>query len=850
MWDELEHEDIIEDTDNVTDPMPLEGLNEDQGTKQSKVLAIWIFHFLMSLQVKFKLSQVVVSLIMKFLVTLFTLLGSGSKLIADIAKNFPSSLHTAWSLRGEVKFTRFVVCRKCHKLSYFNDSVINIGGTNQRSKTCSFQKFPNHPQHRRRLQCGSLLLKTVELAGGRKYLYPYMTYCYLNLDVSLQLLLNSPNFLNNCELWRQRKPGTDMLSDIYDGKVWQDFLTVNGHGFLSEPNNYALMLNLDFFQPFKHVQYSLGAIYLTVLNLPRGSRNKLENVILVGLIPGPHEPGHDLNSYLQPLVGDLLKFWNGVELNIRQYGCQKIVKCALLCVSCDLPAGRKVCGFLGHGAHLGCSRCFKKFSGGVGSMDFSGFDRENWILRSGPQHKESALKTLSENTQTKRDEAESSSGSRYSVLLDLPYFDAPRMLVIDPMHNLFLGSAKHFMKSIFIGRGILSDSNFDLIQSRIDSFTVPSDIGRIPHKIRSGFSSFTADQWKNWSIYFSIIALRDIVPSEILECWRHFVLACRVLICNQISLERVKLGDALLLAFCKKTERLFRTSSITPNMHMHCHLRTCMEDYGPLHSFWLYAFERYNGILGSMPNNKKSIEIQLMKRFLREIQTHAAELPQEFSDQFLPLLPLDSASGSLADTFLHPVEISTTGFNDTFWTMNSLSHMIEVPKYSCRLTLTATQKSHLLELYADIHRVCRSTITNISTLCRKYAHISMYNKLLGTHKSRMSSSSVVFVSWKYDLFGLSNAHAVRAARIDSFCEHVVVINGKPVQHMLVNLSFFKVHPKHSDFGKPVFVCYYDLYESDGLYSLIPVQFIKSRCISLVDKLDGESVLFIVPIIDF
>lgn len=91
---------------------------------------------------------------------------------------------------------------------------------------------------------------------------------------------------------------TGMLCDIYDGKVWHDFLTVNEQGFLSKSNNYALLLNLDFFQPFKHVQYSLGAIYMTVLNLPRGTRNKLENVILVGLIPGPHEPGHDFNSLL------------------------------------------------------------------------------------------------------------------------------------------------------------------------------------------------------------------------------------------------------------------------------------------------------------------------------------------------------------------------------------------------------------------------------------------------------------------------------------------------------------------------------------------------------------------------
>ena len=93
---------------------------------------------------------------------------------------------------------------------------------------------------------------------------------------------------------------------MYDGKIWNDLQSFNGRTFLSESGNYALMLNMDFFQPYKHVQYSLGAIYLAVLNLPRGIINKISNVILVGLIPGPQVPQHDIN--LDPLVHDLKQF--------------------------------------------------------------------------------------------------------------------------------------------------------------------------------------------------------------------------------------------------------------------------------------------------------------------------------------------------------------------------------------------------------------------------------------------------------------------------------------------------------------------------------------------------------------
>ena len=254
-------------------------------------------------------------------------------------------------------------------------------------------------------------LKTVEYASGVTYLYPLLTYCYLGLKVSMQRLLSQPDFFRVCELWRSRRVDEGIMRDVYDGKIWNDFQSFNGQPFLSESSNYALMLNMDFFQHYKHVQYSLGAIYLTVLNLPRGIRNKTSNVILVGLIPGPQEPHHDINSYLNPLVHDLKQFWDGIELNVHSVGKKKI-RCALVCVACDLPAGRKVCGFLSYNARLGCSRCWKQFAGSVGSMDFSGFDRENRRERTGPEHKRLASDLQKKLTKSDRDAAERASGCR------------------------------------------------------------------------------------------------------------------------------------------------------------------------------------------------------------------------------------------------------------------------------------------------------------------------------------------------------------------------------------------------------------------------------------------------------
>ena len=52
------------------------------------------------------------------------------------------------------------------------------------------------------------------------------------------------------------------------------------------------------------------------------------------------------------------------------------------------------------------------------------------------------------------------------------------MLIIDPMHNLFLGTGKR-MLNIWLESRLLSSSQFRQTQECVDSFIMPSDVGRI-----------------------------------------------------------------------------------------------------------------------------------------------------------------------------------------------------------------------------------------------------------------------------------------------------------------------------------------------------------------------------------
>ncbi len=272
-------------------------------------------------------------------------------------------------------------------------------------------------------------------------------------------------------------------------------------------------------------------------------------------------------------------------MKIHSVAQLQMVRCALLCCTCDLPAGKKACGFLCHSALRGCSRCLKVFPGGVGCKDYSGFKRDEWQPRTDKQHRSAVSEIQNSRNITQRNTLETKHGCRYSVLIELPYFDPTRMLVVDPMHNLFLGSAKFVVKKLWIDSGLLTPTKLQSIQNCIDSTCVPSDVGRIPQKVVTGFSGFTADQYKNWVTLYSIPSLYGIIEDTHLDCWRHLVLACRLLCKKAISMHDIQLADALLLQFCCRVERMYGQRAITPNMHMHCHYKDILQDYGPSHSF-------------------------------------------------------------------------------------------------------------------------------------------------------------------------------------------------------------------------------------------------------------------------
>ncbi len=780
--------------------------------------------------------------IFRFFWGLVACVPSCSPTVASMAEKFPKTLITLRKLAGltQSAFIKFVVCPKCHSI-YPREACSRMSNNKEVSKLCSYIAFPDHPHPSRRKECGTPLLKKVRLQkSGTHKLIPFMSYAYQPLQTAIQNFLSRPGFLSACNLWQKRTfNDSTSLGDIYDGRIWREFTGRDGAQFASVPGHVLLTLNVDWFQPFKHAKDSVGAIYLAIQNLPRECRYKVENIILVGIIPGPKEPQGTVNSFLGPLVKELQIFWQGLHISDHT-GNKVLIRAALTCTTCDIPATRKVCGFLGHAAGLGCSKCLKQFHFIDDKMVYSGFDRNNWKSRTNSQHRESCNQLAQATSKTSLYQLEVKLGVRYSSLLELPYFDPVRHHVVDPMHNLFLGTPKHILH-VWIDTGILTTKDLQVLEAKAENIKCPADVGRLPSKIGSGFSGFTALQWRYWTVTYSPVILKGIIPNEHLQCWLLYVRACSILSCRLIKQSDVNIADQYLQMFCKKFELLYGSKFCTPNMHLHLHLRECLLDYGPSPSFWCFSFEWYNGCLSSIQTNNRSVEQQFMQRFLREQRIRTYPFPNNPEwKELLDTFNLDT-NRSLESVSLpsYPVELATNAIPCGSFSITGIEKLL--PPLHERV-LSSTDVNHLQSLYQQLYP--RKTIQHMSHFYTYCTKITPGDQLISSCASRNERSAVILAHWPTrgdSVTGVNNG-TLSVGEIQHFLLHRIVFNNDVAEkHLFCSVRWHQHHPKFNWFGCSAVVAA-TAFDIGGTCSFLPVPRIAYRCAYGVLSVDFDNEL--------
>lgn len=768
--------------------------------------------------------------------------------LTNISAAIPPSLNEVHkSLNVKDNFICYVVCPSCNSLYKYDDCVTLYANGLKESKRCCHIEYPKHTLASFRKKCDTVLLAKQNTKTGYK-LKARKTFPYLPLKMSLERILSQEGFLEMCEKWRERQQNfpNSYLGDIYDGEGWKAFTTEEFQHYLSFLHNLILALNVDWFEPFDRGVYAVGAIYLTILNIPRTMRYKLENVILVGIIPGPKEPKLTVNSYLTPLILDLNEGWTH-GFKIRAHLNNEVtVRVALGCVTCDIPASRKVCGFLSHCATLGCNKCLKKFVTSFDSRcDYSGFDRENWVPRNVSDHRQRVENVCKQVTKTGIQAAESKYGVRYSVLLSLPYFDPIKFTAIDVMHNLFLGTGKHMLE-LWMNRNILCREDLLSIEILANKFRMPSDVGRLPTNISSGYGGFTANQWRYWITTYSPVVLKSILSKDHLQCWLLYVRACSILCRRFLRISDVITADSFLLQFCRKCEHLYGSDACTPNFHLHLHIKESFLQFGPPHAFWCFAFERFNGVLGSYHTNNRAIEVQLMRKFCKEQTVRELQLPPDV----LAILHKDSDHSIVYDadpaaTFqMYSISFARDIVNNTQFYYTEETKLIRLLPPFKKKILSSIMLENLKALYSKLYP--STVFPQISPFYDHYGRVKLGDDIIGSSSPgrtyNNAASSVIMAYWpKSGDFSSIDYSRMKVGIIRYFVKHettTITTSTQRVTHIFAYVDWKMNHPNIDWFGISATVCL-NMFENDSCSSFIPIQRIACRCAHITTEVKFE-----------
>jgi hypothetical protein len=332
--------------------------------------------------------------------------------------------------------------------------------------------------------------------------------------------------------------GSDELRDIFQGEVLTTFAGPDGKhfGLGGEEGRYVFSLGVDFFNPHGNKQAgkkkSIGLISLVCLNLPPNLRYKPENMFLAGIVPGPREPPLTcLNHYLTPLVDDLMEFWDqGIYLSrTSEYRHGRLVRCALICVVCDLPAARKTAGFAAFSHHYFCAICYcDRDTHGYGDLNVG-----SWRRRNNDECRAHANSYINAPNAKLRQAQFDSSGLRWSELYRLPYFDPARFVVVDAMHNLFLGLIKEHFE--ILGIRIDKDEKMSVFEVKL------SDVG----------TTFTAKEKTSMNTvvrWLSTPMNQSLATIDGYNLWKERLLRCHLSvlahICKQLGAERLPAAPA------------------------------------------------------------------------------------------------------------------------------------------------------------------------------------------------------------------------------------------------------------------------------------------------------------------
>ncbi|GJE95314.1 hypothetical protein PsYK624_114980 [Phanerochaete sordida] len=365
-----------------------------------------------------------------------------------------------------------------------------------------------------------------------------------------------------------------------------------------------------------------------------------------------------MNHTIDYLVDNLAPLYRGMIMAVHGWRIPPRVHLAIEIHSSDMQALRKVVGHAAHGHSTHpCHVCF------IVHDDINlpcGYNIEEFVLRDDWDQMKHAEESRRATSKKARKDILDAFGVRYTGFNAMPGWLGILKSIIDFMHNFYLGIVGDNFKQFLAQGYLLNKSEWNLLETTVNSIIWPSGIGRLPTNLGENHSLQKADQLRRWV---------HIQPVVLWICWRdendkirpygnavpakskyhpkfkralhdiytaslYLALAERILACKSVSINDVKRGQGYLRKYCEILLRI--GAHLTINHHVAMHYVDIFRRFGPAYVWWLFAFERCNGEQENVNHNGHAngeMELTLMRNWVMKHRLFEvlASLPEDAS---------------------------------------------------------------------------------------------------------------------------------------------------------------------------------------------------------------------------
>ncbi|KDN42383.1 hypothetical protein RSAG8_06874, partial [Rhizoctonia solani AG-8 WAC10335] len=355
--------------------------------------------------------------------------------------------------------------------------------------------------------------------------------------------LENPPEPCNLQEWFDRMGLNTRFGDITQGAGWHNEATgtrwrFDGEEYIDEPTGDAALslarlpigLNLGlgadgyvFKGKFAAASsYSATGVYVVVDNLPFYLRNLIENMILILVLPGPHEPkGYGFDQMLEPFVDDLIRLANGMVLPVYDSETgqiqQRLVYANLSVLIIDWISRIKCLGHIGVTAEENhCPYC-KIRQCRLASPE--GYRPDGYDFHGPHEHLQEKHRWL-RAAEHEREEVRLESGTVFTEFDRIPGFLGFNNAPVDAMHCLDLGVTKSIARDIIFNTGMLrkrfhGEDYEDCPEGRFNALLArtifPHHCSRLPTRASKMGGRTKAEQWR-------LLCL--VMPLAYFEAWR------------------------------------------------------------------------------------------------------------------------------------------------------------------------------------------------------------------------------------------------------------------------------------------------------------------------------------------